>query len=407
MSQTDVFVARQPIFDRHRRVVAYELLFRGGQEGSAVFTDGNRATEEVVGHGSLTIGLDRLTGGRPAYINFTRDLLLRQTAELLPQELAVVEVLEEVAPDPEVLEQLRALKSQHYVLALDDFVCSEGNEAFLDIVDIVKVDFLGTTPQQREREVGLLRARCGDRVRLLAEKVEDYRQFRQAWEAGFDLFQGYFFSQPELVSGRVIPGHQLAYLRILHAIHEPTLDFRQLESIIKTSLSLTTKLLHFINAAAFPWIREIVSLRQALVLLGEEQVRRWVALAIISEFAGERPRELAVLSSVRGRLCEQVSRLTDGVRPFNAYLVGALSLLDAILNVSLADAIRQVPLQEEVRQALEGTDGSLRRILDLVVAYETGRWKDVARCAERLAIPEESVARLYLEAVEWTRKVFD
>lgn len=407
MNQSDAFVARQPIFDRARRVTGYELLFRNGNVHSAVFPDGNAATRDVVGHTYLTIGLDRLTGGLPAFINFTRRHLVDETPGLLPSESTVVEILEHIAPEPEVLDALRSLKSKRYVLALDDVICCDGNEAFLDLVDIVKFDFAATTPEQRRRELSRIRNFCGDRVRLLAEKVEDYPQFRQACEAGFDLFQGYFFARPEVITGKVIPGHRLAQLRVLRALQEPSLDFRVLEDVIKSDLALTTRLLRFINSAAFPWAREITSLRQALVLLGEERVRRWVTLVIISEFTAGRPRELAVVSSVRGRLCERVSGLVSEARPLNAYLVGAFSLLDALLDVALEDALRNLPLQAEARDALAGADGPLRRILDLVIAYESGDWDKVARLAGLLQIPEEALSPLYVEALEWTRQLVD
>jgi c-di-GMP-related signal transduction protein len=406
MDIRDVFVARQPIFDRSRRAVAYELLFRDGRGGSAAFTDGDRATRDVVSHSYLTIGLDRLTGGRPAYINFTRDLLLRQTAALLPKELTVIEILEDVPPDPEVLSALRSLKRQGYVLALDDFVCQEGRKEFLDVVDIVKMDFHAAGAAQRSGEIAALRGLHGGRLRLLAEKVEDYSEFRQAMEAGFDFFQGYFFSRPEVISGKVIPGNRIAHLRLLHSIQEPSLDFKSLEGVIKTDLALTTKLLRFINAAAFPWAHEIVSLRQALVLLGEDQVRRWVALAMISDLASEKPMELAMLSSVRGRLCEQLASAVTGIRPLDAFLVGAFSLLDALLDTPMDRVLAQVPLPPEAHAALSGEPCPLRQILNLAVAYETGQWGTVSTLASKLAVAENAISACYLDSLDWTRLAF-
>lgn len=407
MDLRDAFVARQPIFDRSRRAIAYELLFRDGLGGAAAFADGDRATRDVVSHSYLTIGLDRLTGGRPAYINFTRDLLLQQTAALLPKELTVIEILENVRPDPEVLSALKRLKQQGYVLALDDFVCIEGRREFLDLVDIVKMDFQhGAGAAQRCREVAALRGLHGGRLRLLAEKVEDYSDFRLAMEAGFDYFQGYFFSRPEVISGKVIPGNRLAQLRLLYSIQEPSLDFRGLEGVIKTDLSLTTKLLRFINAAAFPWAHDIVSLRQALVLLGEDQVRRWVALAMISDLAAEKPMELAMLSSIRGRLCEQLASAVQGIRPLDAFLVGAFSLLDALLDTPMDNVLAQVPLPPEARAALGGDTCPLRQILNLVVAYETGQWGTVSTLASKLALAENTVSTCYLDSLDWTRRAF-
>ncbi len=406
MDIRDAFVARQPIFDRNRHAVAYELLFRDGLGGSAVFADGTRATQDVLSHSYLTIGLDRLTGGRPAYINFTRDLLLRQTAALLPRELTVVEILENVRPDAEVLEALRVLKQQGYTLALDDFLGREGVEPFLDLVDIVKFDFRAVDAAQRGREVAALRLRHANRIRLLAEKVEDYTQFRQALQAGFDYFQGYFFSRPEVVTGKVIPGNRLAQLRLLHAIHEPSLDFRSLEEVIKTDVSLTSKLLRFINAAAFPWAREIVSVRQALVLLGEDQVRRWVALATISDLAATKPEELAMLAAVRGHLCEQLSQAVPGIRPLDAFLVGLFSLLDALLDVPMDRVLSQIPMPPGPQEALAGEPCPLWQILNLVTAYERGQWGTVSTLASRLSLAENAISACYVDSLEWTRQAF-
>lgn len=407
MPSEEVFLARQPIFDRTKAVHAYELLFRAGLDNRAEFTDGNRATSHVIDTGFFTMGLERLTAGKPAFINFPRDLLLREWATLLPPKLTVIEILEEVLPEPEVLKALRRLKEQGYVLALDDFVCTDGYEALIKLADVIKVDFLLTEPEVRRELLDQLGQLGHPGLSLLAEKVETYAEFEEAVELGFRYFQGYFFSKPSVLSARRIPAYKMTYVRILQEIQNPALDFGRLEQVIKGDLSLTTKLLQYINAAAFPWRRRIESVRQALVLLGETPLRKWVSVVALSEMMSDKPRELAVTACVRGHLCEGLgASMASRLSELDCFLVGSFSTLGAMLDVDLEEGLRQLPLSTKVADALRGKDNEFGRMLKAVLAYERADWAEAAALCGSLGIAAETLPDLYVEAVEWADRIF-
>ncbi len=407
MLSEEVFLARQPIFDRTKTVHAYELLFRSGTEDRAIFSDGSRATSHVIDTGFFTMGLERLTAGKPAYINFPRDLLLKEWATLLPPKQTVIEILEEVVPDTEVLDALSRLKQQGYQLALDDFVCTDGYAELIRLADVIKVDFLLTQPDVRLKLLDQLNRLGPPQLALLAEKVETYAEFEEAVDLGFRYFQGYFFSKPAILSARRIPAHKMTYVRILQEIQNPTLDFGRIEQVIKGDLSLTTKLLQYINAAAFPWRRRIESVKQALVLLGETPLRKWVSVVALSEMMSDKPRELAVTACVRGHFCEGLgAAMASRPSELDCFLVGSFSTLDAMLDVDLEEGLRQLPLSENVANALRGADNEFGRMLKATIAYEQADWPTMrAQCSE-LGVRPNTLPDLYVESVEWADRIF-
>ena len=261
-----VFVARQPILDRSRRTRAYELLYRSGPDSGYDAPDPDRATLQVIDTSFHVVGLEALTGRRRAFVNFTRDTLLEGYATSLPRECLVVEVLENVAPDAEVLTACRGLKAAGYPVALDDVITPDLPGVLVDLADIVKVDFRLTDRATRGQ---IARAFRGRGIRLLAEKVETEVEFRQAHADGYELFQGYFFARPNVVSGRAIPAVKQNLLRLLHEAHRPDPNHRHFEEIIRQDMAIAFKLLTHLRGAAWGQRRPVDSVRNALLLLGD------------------------------------------------------------------------------------------------------------------------------------------
>ena len=268
----DYYVARQPIFDLHQAVYAYELLYRSGEANNFYTgTDGDKASLQVITNSVLIIGLDTLTRGRKAFINFTKNLLEQEVATTLPKDFLVVEILENIEPDEKVLESCRKLKDLGYLLALDDFVYDPKYDPFLELADIVKVDFLVTQGDERRKIV----ERLGHRgIKFLAEKVETREDFAMAQKYGYIYFQGYFFEKPVIVSGKDIPALKHTYIQLLREVNQPTLDIDKVENIIKEEVSLSYKLLRFMNSVAFGFRNEIRSIKQALVLLVPKRIKQ-------------------------------------------------------------------------------------------------------------------------------------
>ena len=403
----DVFVARQPILDAEQQVYGYELLFRDGVQDGFPSVDPDMASTQVIGSTMLSIGLDVLTHGKPAFVNFSREALLGAQPEMLPIEGAVIEIVESVEADNEVVAACIRLKDLGYRLALDDFTYRPDLEPLLGLADFVKIDFELTDPPGRRELVNTLRRH---NVALVAEKVETVEDFQEGVALGCTHFQGYFFSRPVVYRGHDLRGHRASYAQLIAEASQSEIDLARLETIIKTDVSLSYKLLRYINSVSFGWKQRIASVGHALALLGQDQVHRWAMLVSVSGLAEGKPTELSIMSALRARLCEGLAGIGvagPGVHELDGFMLGMFSLMDAILDTPMAEALEGVPLSAEVSAALLGEPNRARQVLDAVVAYERGRWGDVSAAAQALGLPEHHLPRLYTEAVEWASAAFD
>ncbi len=398
------FVARQPIFDAEQNVFAYELLFRTGMEDFFNFDDSDQAASSVIVDSFLLFGLETLTGGQKAFINCTREMLVKGYMALLPKEQVVVEILETVEPDEEIIGACLRLKRAGYLLALDDFVYEDKYEPLLELADIIKVDFQATEAAGRKSLVERMAPRG---VKLLAEKVESKQEFEQAVEMGYDYFQGYFFSRPQILSGQDVPGYKLNYLRVLQAVNRPEVNLREIENVIKQDVSLTYKLLRYLNSAFFGFRTQIKSIKHALALLGQEEIKKWTSLVAMASMGEDKPPELVINTIIRAVFCEALApKLRMQGRETDLFFLGMFSLMDAILERSMSSILAEMPIAEDVKVALLGKDNSFRQVLETVVAYEKGDWGKFSRLAGRLKLHEAVVPEIYLKSVEWTKQIF-
>ena len=354
----DAYVARQPIFTRQRKIFGYELLFR---DAAARFTpgiDGDTATSTVLGNTYFNIGVDALIGGKKSFINFTQNLLEKKVPLLLPRQETVVEILENVTPTPELIAGCQELVRKGYTLALDDFTYSPELQPLIEMAQIIKFDFRLTSLDQIESYLQRIPRR--KTLSLLAEKVETHEEFRQALTMGFDYFQGFFFCKPELVKGKEIEGSQLNLLQIMAEVNRPEFDFSRLEKLIASDVSLSYKLLRYINSAFFARAQEIASIQQALVYLGEMEIRRFVSLVAMSSLAKGKPDELVRAACIRGKFCELMAALVPrDVSGAELFTVGMFSLIDAITDRPMAQVMKDLPLAEKIKNALVERRGLL------------------------------------------------
>lgn len=399
----DVFVARQPIFDKHKNVYAYELLFRAGLENYCPQGDLNHAAAHVLENAWLTFGLPTLIGSKRAFVNFTRQLLVTGYGTTLPVNSTVIELLETVEPDPDVVEACRKLKKRGYLIAADDYIHRPGLEPLIELADIVKVAFRDADPEEQARAV---RQIAGDRPKLLAEQVETPEEYKQAIDLGFTYFQGYFFCRPEVLSGRALTGSRLSYLKLFQAVNRPELSIDELESVISNDVSLTHRFLKYLGSAAFSWRAPISSVRQGLVLLGKGPVQRWVSLIALCEMGREKPQEVLVSAAVRAKCCEALARNAGfPARESELFLLGALSLIDAMLDQPMDVVLEQLPLSDDLKSALTGKATELRPVLEFVTSYEKGDWTTCDALAPKLGVKEDTAPGLYRDAISWANEV--
>lgn len=395
----DAYVARQPIFDVKKNIYAYELLFRDGTLNCVSNIDGDTATEKVLANSFFTIGLDTILDGKKAFINFTQNLLVQKIPLLLPKTQTVVEILEDVVPEPEVIEACKEIVEKGYLVALDDFEYSKKLLPLIRLAHIIKFDFYLTPVEQIKF---YLRNLPVSRRILLAEKIETYTEFNLAKSMGFTLFQGYFFQKPEIIQGREIVGSQLALLQIIAESSKPEFEFDKLEALISQDISLSYKLLQYINSAFFSKSHKISSIRQGLVYLGEKEIRRFISLATMSKLAVDKPNEIIRVSSIRGKFCELLGKETPhNIDSSELFMVGMFSLLDAIIDQPMNQIMSRLPVSKEVGNALVHNKGPLSGYLNLAKEYENGGWSHVQKYALTLNIAEDLLPTLYFNAVKW------
>ncbi len=394
---SEALIGRQPIYDRRLGVVGYELLFRRAGEGQAV-VDGNQATSQVIVNTFIEIGLDVLVGEHLAFINFTADLLLASDRLTLPPDRVVIEVLEDVEARPEIVDRLQALAARGYTIALDDVVAYDAAlEPLLDVAQVVKVDVLAT---DRARLPGLVdRLRRRGR-RLIAEKVETQQDFDALRALGFDYFQGYFFARPDLVRQHRSPGNRAALLFLLAKLQDREVDFRELERIIAWDVTLSYKLLRFINSAYYALPSRVDSIRQAIALLGTRTVATWVTLLVMAG-VDDKPRELMTTALVRATMCERLGRARGADDPDRFFMVGLLSVLDALLDQPMAAIVASLPLADDVAGALVAREGSLGEALVSTLAYERGQWERL----DARAFPPGLLRQAFLDGIALAAEV--
>ena len=393
-------MARQPILDADQKVFGYELLFRDGVENIFQCSDLEMAARSTL-DSTLLMGLEVLCDGQRAFINCTRELLLKEGITLLPTGQTVVEILESVPVDDLVIDACQRLKSAGYLLALDDYVANDPREGLVEHVDLLKVDFEMTT---REEQTQLAKRFGANGKQMLAEKVETQDQFASALKMGYVYFQGYFFRRPEVVRTREIPSNHANYLRLLAAVSREELDLRELEQMIKTEASVLYRLLRYLNSPVFGMRNEVHSIRHALAILGEREIRRWIRLVALVSAGLLKSSDLLLSALVRARFCELVSMKIP--RPqSDLFLVGMFSMMDAILEIPISEILAKVALDKDTKNVLSGGGGRLQPVYDLMVAQEAGDWERARESACSLRISESEAGEMWWQAMQWARQV--
>jgi EAL and modified HD-GYP domain-containing signal transduction protein len=392
------YVARQPIMDLHGRVHGYELLFRAGPE-AAFRGDGDLATRTMLDN-TVIFGLERLTGGLPAFVNCTREALTEEMVHVLPASMTVLEILESLEPTPALIAACRKLKAFGFRLALDDFTFKPKWGPLVELADYIKVDFTLSCRQEREAILKRLRAVT---VALVAEKVETQEELRQARAEGFTLFQGYYFCRPVLMENRKVPANRISQIEILQLLRDESIELRKLTQLVKRDASLTYRLLRFVNSPLCAVRQEVSSIRSALLAVGEEAFRRILTLAITSELCSDQPAELLRMAFVRGRFCE-LAAARCSLDPAEQYLLGMLSLLPAMLHLPMEELTPALPLRNGIRRALEGMANPERSLLRWLECHEYGDWTGCDALVESIGLSEAQVVACYGEAVEWAEE---
>ncbi|MBU3984219.1 MAG: HDOD domain-containing protein [Proteobacteria bacterium] len=393
----DTFLARQPIFDSNRNIYGYELLFRAGEANIFPQIDGDVATSKILSSTFFTVGIEEITGDRRAFVNFTSELLLQRAAHMFHPGTFVVEILEDVCPGTEVIEACRELRSKGYDIALDDFTCTCQSEILMEFATIVKIDFRATAITEIQ---DILSRFTLHPCAFLAEKIETHEEFDQAKELGFRFFQGFFFARPEMMTQKDISPIKQHILQLLIRVFQEDCTVTDLEKIISRDVSMSYKLLKYINSAHFARVTPLSSVRQGIAFLGMNEIRAFVTIIATSKLCQDKPNELLRSSVIRARFLEHIAAEV-GRDKEELFMLGLFSLIDAMLNISMDELIPRLRLNERLQNALVKREGELLTYLQMVDLYETGQWERLDVLVKGAGIAEGRMAIFYLEAVTW------
>ena len=399
----DTFFARQPIFSARKTVWGYELLYRGSADDTyASFDDNDIATLTVISNAIMNLPKGKETG-RKVLIHFTKGSIEREIPLALPSESTVVEVDESFGQDAEMLSALKKLKEQSYDIAVNNFTANPNCLELYKIADIAFVDILG---KDTESIRALAEKARSMPFMLAAKRVEELQQFQMVNELGFSLYQGFFFEKPQIVPGRKLSSSQMSRLMLFKVLEKENPDFEELAQVIETDVSISYRLLSFINSAAFSFTRKVESIKQALVLLGWKQIRSWLWLVILTDISPEdKTSELPYLSTIRAKFLERCVFNAEiaNVNSDSLYLLGLFSLLEAMLDQPMEIIAENLPLDDKIKAALCHQTNEYSSWLDLARTFESGDWEKLDGIIEAMGLDPMILANSYSEALVWAK----
>lgn len=397
----------QLILDKRQRLVAYELLFRSGELNSALVLDNTQATAQVINYAFSHLEIGEALAGYECFINVGKALMMSDAIEILSQQRVTLELLETVVVDLPLIERCRELKKSGFSLALDDYVNDNAFDPFLDIVDIVKIDI---TQQDWTATLGIVNKLRNYPVKLLAEKVESHEQYLQCAEAGFDLFQGYYFARPHLVIGRRTPPYQAIMLKLLGLILTDAPD-HEIEQVLKMDAGLSLKLLRLVNSVSMGLKIKISSFKQSIKIIGRRQMQRWLQLLLYTPQQDEGNNSpLLQLVARRGKLMELLAQYhKENDRDFHdhAFMTGILSLLDALLARPLIEVIDLVNPEDQIVEALLHKTGHLGGLLALAEMTELGQFDHAKEILENMGLTVKDLMSAQVEALRWSNGIVE
>ncbi|MBU0944827.1 MAG: EAL domain-containing protein [Proteobacteria bacterium] len=395
----DQFIARQPILNVHKKLFAYELLYRGAKHYALDKVSGNRATASVLSSVFLTKDIKDISGFRPCFINFPQKLIEEMLPASFPKSQIVVEILEDVQPTEKVISACQRLHEDGYTIALDDFVYHRQLEPLIELADIIKIDIRMTPLDTIMRTLNLL---SRHKVKLLAEKVETLDEFEKANKLGFTYYQGYFFCKPEHIKIKELSANKASLLALLAEVTKKTTTIEKLHKIINTDLAITYKLMKFLNSAYFYRLQEVKTVKHAIAYLGEKELRRFIMLMIVSELAVKKPGELVRLVLVRAKFCELLGLASP--LPCDAselFMMGLFSLLDTMLNRPMKDIMEHLPVSKNIKDALLLKTGHYTTFLKIPIAFERNQDAVFTRLLAELGIDPDRAGKCYLVAIRY------
>ena len=398
---SEIFVGRQPIYNRNLGIYGYELLFRGSRENSAAMGELSQdgATSTTIINSFIEIGLEKLVGKSYAFLNLTENFLTDEEALPIKPDQVVLEVLEDIPVTLPVLKAVKRHKENGFIVALDDFLYNPSHKPIVPLVDIIKIDIQQLDRKGLLKHIKILKKFS---AKLLAEKVETLEEYEFCMSLGFEYFQGYFLSRPRILKAQTLPTNRLAIMNLLAVLQNPDTETDEIEEAISFDISISYKILKLINSAFFGIGREIDSIRQAIIILGRKQLRSWASMMAMASL-DNRPSEMIHIAMTRAKMCELLAEKATIPNADSYFTVGLFSALDILMEKPLAELIQPLPLNHDIVAALLKREGSMGEALNCALAFELADFdKAVFKTLER-----EDISVANIEAVSWANMVVE
>ena len=405
-NSTEIFLGRQPILNSKRQTIAYELLFRALDGASNDDIDDLSATSTVIINTLSQFGLDRVLGKQDGFLNISTSLLLCETIELLPPERIVLEILEDVPINAQILARCQELKDLGFRLALDGFIFRSEYVPLLPLLDFVKID-LTTAPLDKMSAI-IAQIRKASPAKIIAKKVEQETLFLQCETWGFDAFQGYFYAKPTVIKGKKPQPNHMSLMRMMGLLLSDA-ELGELEALFKNNPSLTLGLLRLVNSVGVGDGRQkFETIRHAIAMLGQKQLMRWVQLLLYATPDGEANSALMQQVASRARLMELIAKKIDTYQinfSDQAFMVGMLSMADAVMQTPLVDVLSEIGLSEELKNSILNHEGTHGNLLQLAKHIEQGNFEVAEKEIAEIGISADGLLEIQLETMHWSNEL--
>lgn len=394
------YVARQAILDRDKNVYGYELLFRDGKQNCFPNVAPDEATSKILASNHLTLGLDEITNGRIAFINFYEDTLLYRFPTSLDPMSVVIEIVETAPISKALLAACKHIKQLGYKLALDDHDFDPKWDVFLPYIDIIKIDIRESDFETIKKHIPKF---LDAKVKIIAEKVETYDEFEVFKDLGCHFFQGYFYARPEVIKQKNIPNSKMSLVELIGESAKSNMNFDRINDIIERDVALSYMLLRFINNPTINKRNKITSLRHALNYMGEVELKKFIALLALANLGDSKPLELLQVSLIRAKFCELLAQERgDAENPPKGFLVGLFSLIDALLDRKMENLMENLPLSDDLKDALCGQKNHLLFYLELAKTFESANWLRTRKLSQAIKVEQKVLHGIYNQAVVWS-----
>ena len=400
MSQTHL-IARQPICNASLKVVAFELLYRmNSGDNNAVIDNQDSATIDVLLSAYNDLSINDVIGKQQAFVNFTSNIIINNLPPLSPKQL-VIELLEDQEVTPELIKALKNLRHKGYKIALDDFCLTKETLSLIECADIIKLDVLDQAPETWANYIPKLKERG---ITMLAEKVETYEVYEQCKALGFELFQGYFFAKPKLLSGKKMSRNAMSVFQLIGKLNKTEVDFDDVINTISADVGLSYNLLRTLNSGMYAQVKKVDSVRQAAVTLGLNNLRNWINLLALGSL-DDKPQILLETAMVRAKMCELLGeKITKQSAPDGYFTIGLFSVIDAFFDTPLDELIKKLGLSEELLSALLHKKGDKGKVLKIAINYQEDKLsRDDLANLEDYNISNQELSQDYLTSLYFSK----